>query len=124
MFLFVVNNFKCNIIQLPHMYKGQKQTNYCTAIGPCPMANQSCESVSANVATKASTCYAGICFVAYLYSSTVQSNHCLAGPAKKKKKLFSPSSHFLCLLSQHVFASCLWLYCIQLFVWKHILKSF
>ena len=49
---------------------------------PVLWANHSCESAIGNVATKASTWYAGICFVAYLHCSTVQSNCCLAGPAK------------------------------------------
>lgn len=66
-------------------------------VHPCPLVNQSCESAIGNVATKASTWYAGICFVAYLCCSTVQSNCCLAGPVKSF--LFSFSLLLLPIIS-------------------------
>ena len=65
---------------------------------PVLWANRSCESAIGNVATKASTWYAGICFVAYLHCSTVQSNCCLAGPARKLS-LFSPPTSLRLLIT-------------------------
>lgn len=86
-----------------------------TNIHSCPPANQSCESAIGNVATKANTWYAGICFVAYLHCSTVQSNCCLAGPAKSFLFSFSlllliifslpPSAVFRLLCSAYGFAA-------------------